>query len=118
MRIVTASCLLIAACATGLPPRPVSAKLLATRLSVTFTDGVTCHAEAEFAGRLQEGEFAACPHPTRYSVDAREPANRVSDTIASIFAALDLGDTLSPLAVVTITAADGRTAVFASPASN
>ena len=113
--LVTLTALGLAACAPTTPARPVSATLLAKELRVTYADGVTCRAQADFAGSVQEGAFATCPHPTRYNVDATARPNPVARVVGEVFTALDLGGALSPHASVTLTDADGRVTVFASP---
>ena len=105
----------LAACAPAAPARPVAATLLADQLRVTFSDGSICRAQAGFAGSVQEGALAPCPNPTRYSVDATARPNPVARVVGEVFTALDLGDTLSPHASVTLTDADGRVTVFTSP---
>ena len=106
---------LLSACALGGPPKPVSALLLPDRLSVTFSDNAICRARGSFVGKVTEGRLTDCPHIADFRVDATDSPKGISGALVEFFDALSLGGVISPRATVTVTTAEGRVAVFASP---
>ena len=109
---------LLAACATGLPPEPQAARLFSDRLVLQMSDGHACRiarAEAAFDGATGwGGPVPGCAGVERVEV-ALEPGNPLSRALDGLFSSLTLGDIIAPRAEVRAVGPTGRVFLFASP---
>lgn len=109
----------LAACATAAPPRPAAARLSATELTVTLSDGQKClgpRAGATVDGPTGwAGTLSGCSLPLAYEVALDGRPNLLRQLVDGVFGVLGLEDALSPLAVVTLEGADGQIYTFRSP---
>jgi hypothetical protein len=101
--------LALGACAAAGPARPVAARMNAEQLTVTLSDGVVCRTPwAAGAGRMEP-----CGLDWQVAVDGRP--NIFRQLFAGLAGALGMEGAVPPMAEVTLTGADGRRHVFASP---
>lgn len=101
--------LLLAACAA--PPAPVAARLNTENLTVTLSDGTDCTAPAS-----PEGRFDRCNADLGWQIAPDLPANPLRQVVEAVFTEIGAGQTLAPMARITLTDAAGRSTTFASPA--
>lgn len=111
MRAALIPLLLLAACA-GIPtPQPQAARLSPDLLTVTLTDGTACRAD----WRVGAGRLDGCGPGYDWQVEVVRDPNLLRQLAEGVFAALGAEGALAPMAVVTLTDAQGRAFRFASP---
>lgn len=113
---------ILTGCAALGPPQPVEVSLDRTEVSVRLSDGTRCtgpvDAVATRSGTAVSGmgQLRDCTVPLAYRVEADLGANPVRVVLEEVFTAIGLENAVAPSARITLSAPDGRTWSFASPA--